>query len=256
MAAVVVVDLGLCGLLLALISLVQPHRAIGIHDRRVAVLLMAGAIVLIVIGANLPARETRIPVPRTQLDRLMPVYQFSEFHSIRIAAPKQSVYHALNDVTADDIFLFRTLVWLRRFGRQGPPSILNPPPGQPLLKVATTTSFLLLREIPDQELVLGTLVAVPDGWHPSAQPTVEGYEALLASQRPGFAFALMNFELQDCASARQEPCTDLTTETRVYAADAPTRRRFARYWRVIYPGSSFIRRMWLHAVARKAASQT
>jgi len=44
----------------------------------------------------------------------------------------------------------------------------------------------------------------------------------------------------------------LSTETRVYANDAASRRRFAVYWRLIYPGSALIRRMWLRAIARRA----
>jgi hypothetical protein len=31
--------------------------------------------------------------------------------------------------------------------------------------------------------------------------------------------------------------------------------KFARYWRVIYPRSVLIRRMWLRAIARKAKSR-
>jgi hypothetical protein len=37
----------------------------------------------------------------------------------------------------------------------------------------------------------------------------------------------------------------LVTQTRVAASDASAERRFAAYWRLIYPGSAFIRRMWL-----------
>jgi hypothetical protein len=44
----------------------------------------------------------------------------------------------------------------------------------------------------------------------------------------------------------------LTTETRVFATDAPTRRKFAAYWRVIYPGSALIRMMWLRAIKQRA----
>jgi len=36
--------------------------------------------------------------------------------------------------------------------------------------------------------------------------------------------------------------------------DAATTRRFAAYWRVIYPGSALIRRMWLRAIKRRAES--
>jgi len=66
-----------------------------------------------------------------------------------------------------------------------------------------------------------------------------------------FASATINFRIEDAGPAA---CT-LTTETRVYATDASTRRRFALYWRVIYPGSALIRRMWLRAVARRAKLQ-
>jgi hypothetical protein len=44
----------------------------------------------------------------------------------------------------------------------------------------------------------------------------------------------------------------VSTETRVFANSASARRRFARYWRVIYPGSALIRRMWLRAVEKRA----
>ncbi|MEP6858175.1 MAG: hypothetical protein ABI994_07300, partial [Gemmatimonadales bacterium] len=44
----------------------------------------------------------------------------------------------------------------------------------------------------------------------------------------------------------------VSTETRVFANSPSARRRFARYWRLIYPGSALIRRMWLRAVKRRA----
>src|SRR5439155_2417660 len=66
--------------------------------------------------------------------------------------------------------------------------------------------------------------------------------------RPGFCKAAMNFRLRDEGGG----WVRLTTETRVLALDASARRRFAAYWRVISPGSAFIRRMWLDAVKRRA----
>ena|SRR5437870_4317020 len=44
----------------------------------------------------------------------------------------------------------------------------------------------------------------------------------------------------------------LTTETRVLAYGASARRQFGAYWRLIFPGSAFIRRMWLQAIRRHA----
>jgi hypothetical protein len=51
-------------------------------------------------------------------------------------------------VTAEEIVFFRTLTWLRRFGRPGPESILNPPAHVPLLDIATKKSFLVLVDEP------------------------------------------------------------------------------------------------------------
>ena len=200
-----------------------------------------------------PARETRVAEERTLLDQFAPTYQFREFHSIKIAAPKEQVYRALNSVTADEIAFFRTLTWLRRFGRPGPESILNPPPHVPLLEVATKTSFLLLAEDPDREIVLGTLAAAPPGWRLSGMPTPEAFKSrFVTANTPGFASATINFRIEDSGPAA---CL-LTTETRVYATDIWTRRRFAFYWRLIYPGSALIRRMWLKAIARRVKLQT
>jgi hypothetical protein len=44
----------------------------------------------------------------------------------------------------------------------------------------------------------------------------------------------------------------VSTETRVYGTDASAGRRFAPYWRLIYPGSAIIRRMWLRAIRIRA----
>jgi hypothetical protein len=249
MLGVALVYLGLIGTFLGGVSLLRPLSFLAVRTRRQAAVSLALGFIVLVVGALLPAREVHVSKPRTQLDQFAPVYQFSEFHSARIAAPREQVYRAIKLVTANEIGFFRTLTWLRRFGRSGPGSILNPPQHVSLLDVAAKTSFLVLAEEPDREIVLGTLVVAPRGWRPSAKPTPDGFKAMFVTTNPpGFAPATMNFRIED---AEPTTCT-LTTETRVYATDGSTRRRFALYWRVIYPGSALIRRMWLRAIARRA----
>ena len=200
---------------------------------------------LAALGSTLPATEQRVPAIATRLDEFVPVYQFNEVHSIHVRAPKARVYAAIKAVTADEILFFRALVWLRRFGRPGPESILNAPESVPLLEVATRTTFLQLADEPDREIVIGTLVAAPPGPIPRAQWTPDNFKALRA---PGYAKAAMNFLVED---AGLDQCV-VTTETRIYATDRSARRSFAAYWRVIYPGSALIRRMWLRAVKQRA----
>jgi hypothetical protein len=255
MPGVIVVYLGLITMFLGGVSVLKPLRFLAIGSRWQALAVMAAGLVVVVIGASLPSKEIRVAAPRTQLDQFVPAYQFNEFHSVRIAASRDKVYAALKQVNAEEVLFFHTLVWLRRLGRPGPESILNPPPNMPLLKVATKTSFILLAEEPGREIVVGTLVAAPRGWRPRGERTPESFKALVASQQLGFVPAAMNFRLEECdAPARRdaEPCTLLTTETCIYATDSSSRRAFARYWRVIYPGSSLIRRMWLRAIKKRA----
>lgn len=195
----------------------------------------------------LSPREVRVAIPGTHLDEFVPTYQFSEFHSITVSAPKERAFRAIRTVTASEILLFRTLTWIRRFGRPGAEGILNAPPHDPLLDVAIRTSFLLLAEEPNREFVVGTIVFGPPGWRKRIRPSPEIFKAI---REPGFALAAMNFVVSDAGPGT---CT-VSTETRVYATCMPSRSRFAAYWRLIYPGSALIRRMWLRAIARRAES--
>jgi hypothetical protein len=75
--------------------------------------------------------------------------------------------------------------------------------------------------------------------------TAEQFKQLVG---PGVVKAVMNFYIEH---ARHDAWL-VSTETRVHATDASTRRKFARYWTLIRPGSGFIRRMWLRAIKRRA----
>ena len=224
---------------------VKPLAFLHVATRLQGGAILLAGFVVTAVSLLLPAGETRVGKVRSRLDEFAPAYQFSEYHAARIEASCPRTYQALKATTAGEIFLFRTLTWIRRGGRPNKESILNAPEQQPLLDVATRTSFLLLAEEPGREYVVGTVVAAPAGTRFKEMPTPDDYKKLGG---PGFAKASMNFLLEDAGPGA---CT-VTTETRVYATDAASRRRFAAYWRVIYPGSSLIRAMWLRAIKRRA----
>jgi len=248
MIAVVLVYLGMMISLIGIIAILKPIHFLKIKTRpRGAIILLVG-IGSVAAGFAFPAPESRIPNPRSHLDEFAPAYQFNEFHSILVNASPDRVFDAIKKTRASEIAFFQTLTWIRRGGRRAPPGILNAPDHQSLIEVATRTSFLLLAEEPNREIVLGTAVLVPPGWRPTRRPTAEDFKQLHAQ---GFALASMNFIVE-----REAPnICRVTTETRVYATDPASVRKFARYWRVIYPGSALIRRMWLGAIKRRAESQ-
>ena len=78
------------------------------------------------------------------IDKFAPEWHFGEVHRIGVLAPADAALRAIREVTAREIRLFRFLTWLRRVGRPGPASLLNPPPDKPILDVALQSGFMLL----------------------------------------------------------------------------------------------------------------
>lgn len=242
--AVILIDLGLFVGFVGIVSLAKPLTFLRVRTRRAGAALLLAGVALFAAGALLPAPILAGSGERSLLDDFVPDCQFRERHSIRIHAPPEAVFRAVKSVTAREIRFFRLLTWLRspRVG-SAREDILAPPADQPLLDVALRSGFLLLAEDPPRELVFGTIVC--GRLARVSRPTPRDFAEL---DRPGLCKAAMNFRLRDEGGG----WIRLTTETRVFALDASARRRFAVYWRVIFPGSAFIRRMWLDAVRRRA----
>ena len=162
----------------------------------------------------------------TQIDRVMPQWEFDERHEIDIAASPEKIFEAIRAVRADEIQFFNTLTAIRRGGCKGREGILNPSKSAPILDVALRGGFFVMADDPPHEIVIGTVVI-----------------------RPNRAIAAMNFRVIPHGATSR-----LVTETRIHATDSAARRRFAIYWRIIHPGSDVIRRGWLDAIKRRAES--
>ncbi|HEV8629075.1 MAG TPA: hypothetical protein VGV61_02075 [Thermoanaerobaculia bacterium] len=248
---------GLAAVLVGALTLLRPLRWLRIPTRRRAALVLAGGALLVVTALLLPAPASHAAPPRSHLDAIVPTWQFGEHHEIRVHADAARVEAAIRAVRPDEIRFFLLLTGIRnpqRAWRRQQANILAPQGELPLLTIALRSGFLLLADEPGRELVFGTIVVAPPALArlPAAELarlraafTAERFIALTA---PGYAKAVMNFRLADEGGG----WTLLSTETRVFATDDQARRRFAAYWRLIYPGSALIRHMWLDAIRRRA----
>lgn len=226
-------------------AIVRPLPRFGLRTRgRAARVALVAAMAVAAVWTITPALTT-IAQPRSRIDEFAPEFQFRERHDIRIEAPAERVYAAIRSVTANEIALFQTLTWIRRFGRPGPESIMNAPERQPILDVAVKGGFMVLADDPPREVVVGTAVIVPRGFRLEGTPTPQLYKDV---RQPGFAKATMNFLVEP---EGRSACR-VVTETRIFATDPSTLRRFTSYWRVIYPGSAILRVTWLRAVKARA----
>jgi hypothetical protein len=182
------------------------------------------------------------------INDVMPVYQFHEVHGTTIRATPERVREAIAEVTAVEMPLVARLFNIRGLparlmGRTTPPFT---EPG-PLLEQALRSGFTVLAEAPPWELVVG---AIGRFWKlaGNAPVPVEGAAGFMAFDRAGFAKAAMDFRIEPAGDGRVR----LTTETRIHVPDPMARRKFARYWFVVHPGSALIRMIWLRAIRRRA----
>jgi hypothetical protein len=240
---VLLLDAGLAAACLGLISIAKPLGVLHIHTRSAGALVLAVGVLLAVLAALLPTGPIELGGPPMRIDETIARYQFGEHHEIRVHAPGDRVYRAMRDVTAGEIRLFRLLTWLRspQLPGRGRASIMNAPEARPILDVALRSGFVLVAEEPGREIVFGTVVCC-DGARATSG------EELAHLDRPGVAKAIMNFHVTDAGGG----FTRVITETRIFATDKSAERRFGVYWRVIYPGSALIRRMWLRAIRDRA----
>ncbi len=173
----------------------------------------------------------------TTLERTIPVYHFRERHSRLIAAPPDSVWHALVGLTLNDLTFTKPLITLRQLGQHG-----DSPPAKPLF----TDGPITMLEAEAPRYALGGAVGRP--WQPRPdRHAVTTIEHFAEFDEPGWVKYLTDFDLT------AEGCkTRLSTETRGYSTDDQARRYFGLYWTAIRLPSGFVRRDMLRAIATVA----
>jgi hypothetical protein len=225
-------------------GVIRPLRRVHRGRRRhAAVMFLLGAAAAYAISRSMPRAQSS--TAQHGIDEFSPTFHFREQHEITIGASGTRVFDAVRTVSADEIALFQTFTWLRRFGQPGPESIMNAPQHKPILEVATRSGFLLLHDRPPHEVVVGAVVVAPPGTRRRREFGADDFKQLTG---PGFATATMNFRVEDAGAGTSR----LITETRIFATDRTALRRFTPYWRVIFPGSAILRLTWLRAIKARA----
>jgi len=228
------------------LSVLKPLRFLVIRSRRVGLLVLAAGLALACAGLYWPARTVHAVGHASYLDAVLPDYQFVERHEVRVHAAADRVATAMQETTFGDIRGFETLMSIRRLAggnlRRGGPS----PAQRRVLETFSTpqSGFLPLYQ-DSREIVMG-MVGQP--WVNGRPPLLHDPADFAAFHAPASVRIAFNLLIVDDGNGWSR----LITETRVQGTDAAGTRTMARYWRVIYPGSGMIRRMWLNAIRDRA----
>lgn len=178
------------------------------------------------------------------LDVLLPEYDVSKRHAIRIHAPRQRVFEALGRYDFRRSLVTRTLMGLRGYGRRRRRA--GEGTAGSLTDRLDRFGFTLLSQKPGEELVFGL---VGRFWRYDGGLRKISAADFPAFREPGFAKAAWNLL---CAETADAGVTQLSTETRVACYGDAARRKFLRYWRVVEPFSGLIRWSLLRGVRRAA----
>ncbi len=236
--------IGIAAALAGLVSLVRPLRFLGVGTRVRALAVALGGAALAVAAVLWPAHATRSAGPHQRLDDFLAEYQFSERHEARVRAPMAAVVRAMHEVSLADM---PAAVWLLRIRAAASGRFHGAAPDtRPLLDTMLQpgSGFLALDVNDPAELVYGMV-----GFVHKAKPPISTPEQFAAFTEPDGIRVAFNLRLVP----EGDGTVRISTETRCLANGDEARRTFARYWRIIYPGSAIIRRVWLDAIAARAA---
>ncbi len=235
--------IGVVATLVGLVSLARPLRFLGVRTRVRALAVMLCGVGIALAALLWPSGVTRSARADQRLDRFMPEYQFGEHHEVRVRAPVDAVAKAMREVSLADM---PAAVWLLRIraAAGGHFSAQRPDP-RPLLDLMSQpgSGFLPLDMSDPGELVLGMVGFVHKPKPPAMTP-----EQFAAFTEPGGLRVAFNLRVVPAGDGTVR----ISSETRCLANGDEARRAFARYWRIIYPGSAIIRRVWLDAIVARA----
>jgi hypothetical protein len=153
------------------------------------------------------------------LDDYLSSYEFATRHEVPVAADPARVDEALREVTYGEIPIVRGLLFARGLGIRRPHERVV----ETMVPRAT-----VLEDLPGEGIVL----------------TLSGqFWRLRGRGADEPATAVVDFRVLPGI---------LSTETRVHVPDPVSRKKFARYWRVVRPFSGLIRMSVLRAAKRRA----
>jgi hypothetical protein len=193
------------------------------------------------------------------IDQFLPTYDVGVVHADVYRAAPARCYFVASQLDLFQTPLIRTLIGIRRLPERvaitvkgrGTTTVLEASRRTFRFRDMVDVGWILLGETPGVELVLGQVSRPWKGAAVSTHvPTTP--QQFRSFGEPGFA--------KIATSLRVDPYGNdssiLTMETRVAVTDETSRRRFRRYWVIIGPFSSLIRRMALRQLATEFRRST
>jgi len=237
-------------LVVGVISLILPMKFLFISNRTIAAVVVLCGLLISVSSLFWPVKLKQSPTFDQKLDDLMPAYSFNEFHEVRINTAPDKVKEVFRVTGVKDIPIVRLLMKIRGIADDDVDMSDRASSNKAGADTFTTPDFNFFVLAPNEfisVMILKPNMISSDKEKP-APPEISSPEQFSAFNEPGYMKVAINFRF--ISTDNKE--TLLTTETRVDGTTKTDSSVFGRYWRIIYPGSAIIRRVWLDTIKKKA----
>jgi len=236
--------IGIILAVLGLVSLIKPLAFLFILNRTIALAVLGGGAFTVATALFWPVTLTRTQTDQV-IDELVPEYAFNEYHERIINASPETIKEAFRTTGVGDIPVAHLLLQLWGIAdEKGMNDEVSQTEAETGVGVLKTPDFDWI-VVDSIECITFMIMNVSVKTPPPVLTTIEQFNAF---NKPGYNKVAVNFRFVPLQNGQ----TLVSTETRNYAQTPSDNRRFARYWRVIYPGSALIRRVWLDTLAKKA----
>lgn len=242
--------IGVILFMVGVISLIHPLDFLFISNRTIAIGVVLCGILISVSSLFWPVKLEQSPTKDQQLDGLMPVYTFNELHDVRIKASPDEVKEVFRVTGVNDIPIVHLLMKIRGIADEDVD--LSDRASNNLVgsDTVSTPDFNFFVVSPDEWITVMILksVIITNNSNQPAPPEISTLEQFRTFNEPGYVKVAVNFRFISTNSNE----TIVTTETRNNGITSKDNRAFGCYWRVVYPGSAIIRRVWLDTIKKKA----
>lgn len=243
--------LGLTFGAIGLVSFIQPLIFLFVFNRTVAAVVSVSGLLISIISLFWPVIVHQAQ-SHFKIDTLLPNYSFNEFHEVRIKSTPEKVKHTFRITGVKDISLVNFLMKIRGFTDDK--NIKDRVAINQVASGAFSTPDFNFFMFDSEEYISVMIIKASMKTSRSAKifniPEIAKLDDFLSFSTPGYVKVVINFRF---VSINKEE-TQLTTETRIQGITPNDSRIFGIYWRIIYPGSAIIRRLWLDTIRKKTIS--
>lgn len=242
--------IGIILIVVGIISLIHPLAILLILNRIVAAFVVLGGVLISAFSLLYPVKTNYSPTNNQQIDSLLPDFSFNEFHEVRVNASLEKIKQVLQVTGVKDISAARLLMRIRGIADEDVDLSDRASNNIVGSETISTPDFNFFVVAPDEwitVMILKSAILTYNANQP-APPEITTLKQFLSFNEPGYVKVVVNFRF--ISTNNNE--TILTTETRNNGITHKDNRVFGYYWRIIYPGSAIIRRLWLDTIKKKA----